>query len=316
MPDYPLRTIVARTGLTPELLRAWERRYGVVRPRRSRGGQRRYSEADLHKLTLLRQATSAGHQIGILAGLDDAELARVARRARVAEGRRENSVGGEPDVHGGAHRMAEVLRPAFDAIERYDGPALERILRSATVTLGATILIDRLISLLLHEIGERWHAGRLSPAHEHLASSVIRRTLTWIAEASAPDSAAPAVVVATPQGEPHELGAALAHAVASTEGWRVIYLGADLPAEDIVQAARRTRARLIALSLVQSRPGAGPLREVRRLATLVPRRMDVVIGGVAALPHERELETIGIRYIRDMPAFRAVLHELSTERAA
>jgi hypothetical protein len=90
----------------------------------------------------------------------------------------------------------------------------------------------------------------MSPAHEHLATVVVRRTLTWMMENGTPPPMAPAIVVATLAGQTHELGAMLAAAAASTHGWRVVYLGANLPASEIAVAANHTRATAVALSLL------------------------------------------------------------------
>ena len=293
---YPVRAVIARTGLTADVLRAWERRYGAVRPQRSGGGQRLYSEEDVNRLTLLRRATLAGHSI--------AEVARLRTEALEA-------LVDEP--HADASRAAPdlesaVVRAALAAAERLDGPALEGTLKRAALALG-TGFVDRIAPRFLTSVGERWHDGALSPAHEHLATSVVRRVLDWLLDAHSPAARAPRLVVATPAGEHHELGAMLVAAAAVAEGWAVVYLGANLPASEIVAAAQQVRARAVALSAVYANRG-GTLAEVERTARELPRGTTLFAGGGAIDASSSVLQDVGVRVLPDIPALRRALRTL------
>jgi len=295
-PRYPVRAVIARSGLTADVLRAWERRYGAVRPQRSAGGQRLYSEEDVTRLTLLRRATLAGHSI--------AEVARLRTEALEA-------LVDEP--HADASRAAPdlesaVVRAALAAAERLDGPALEGTLKRSALALG-TGFVDRLAPRLLTAVGERWHDGALSPAHEHLVTSVVRRVLDWLLDAHVPAARAPRLVVATPAGEQHELGAMLVAAAAVAEGWAVLYLGANLPASDIVAAAQQVRARAVALSAVYANRG-GTLAEVERTARALPRGTTLFAGGRAIDASTDVLRDAGVRVLPDIPALRRALRRL------
>ena len=293
---YPVRAVIARTGLTADVLRAWERRYGAVRPQRSAGRQRLYSEEDVIRLTLLRRATLAGHSI--------AEVARLPTEALEA-------LVDEP--HAAASQVAPdmesvVVRAALAAAERLDGPALEGTLKRAALALG-TGFVDRVAPRLLTAVGERWHEGALSPAHEHLVTSVVRRVLDWLLDAHVPAARAPRLVVATPAGEHHELGAMLGAAAAAAEGWAVVYLGANLPASDIVAAAQRVRARAVALSAVYGNRG-GTLAEVKRTARALPSGTTLFAGGRAIDASTDALRESGVRVLPDIPALRRALRRL------
>lgn len=258
IPRFPMRVVTRRTGLTPDLLRAWERRYGVVAPGRSDSGQRVYSEADIERLSLLYQITQAGHNISTVANLPLAELVSLAREA----GRADDAARAAHDANGSA---ATVLATALPAIARLDSAALDDTLRRSAILLGSSAFVDRVVTPLLVEVGNRWHRGALSPAHEHLATAVVRRVLAWVIDMASARTDAPSIVVATPAGEQHELGALLVHAAAAEEGWDVTYLGANLPAEAISRTARDREARFIALSAVYLE--AGVLRdEIARIA--------------------------------------------------
>jgi methanogenic corrinoid protein MtbC1 len=293
MPRHPLRYTTRRTGLTAARLRAWETRHGIVAPGRTAGGQRLYSDDDIERLLLLKRAVEAGHAIGPLARMDRAALERVASGDATAA---------LPSGPGSAGSLVESL---LGMVARLDAAGFERALRSAILRLGATAAMDRVIAPLLHRVGAQWHAGILSPAHEHAASDVVRRVLVWIRVYLRPPEGAAAIVIATPRGDRHELGAQMAAAAAADLGWRVVYLGADLPARDIAAAIRQARAGAVALSLVLD--DAPILREARALARAVGPGVRLVAGGSAAARRRTLLERAGYVVAGDVASLRAAL---------
>ena len=296
-PRYPMRVVVGRTGLTADVLRAWERRYRAVRPKRSAGRQRLYSEEDVTRLTLLRRATVAGHSIAEVARLDIPAL-----EALVDEPLR--GATGVP-----AEAIDAVVAAAIAATERLDATGVEAALKRGALLLGGAALVDQVISRFLGRVGERWHAGSLRPAHEHLASAAVRRVIEWAAAAYTPGPRAPRLVVATPLGELHEFGAMLAAAAAVEEGWRVVYLGASLPAADVAAAAGQLGARAVALSAVYADSGA-TLDEVRATARALPRGTALLVGGAAAEERADALRDAGARVLSDIPSLRRALRAL------
>lgn len=289
-----------RTGLSADVIRAWERRHGAVAPERSGGGQRLYTEDDVVRLALMRRATADGHSIGEIARLDTGALEALLAgpRRRGAEGPR--------------HALQAALDEAMVATERLDSVALEQALKRAVLSLGTERFVDDVVSRYLHAVGDRWHAGTLSPAHEHFASSTTRRVLAWVTDAYAPADDAPRIVVATPSGELHELGAMAAAAVAAAEGVLVVYLGANLPAADIAAAAKAVRARAVALSVVYANEGA-TTREVLQTARMVPAEVGVIVGGAASVQIEPVADDAGVRVLRDFDAFRHLLRLMAAD---
>lgn len=295
-PRYPVRVVISRTGLTADLLRAWERRYGAVKPQRSAGKQRLYSEDDVARLTLLRRATIAGHSVAEIARLDRLALEALVDEPTPARLR-------PPD-----EAIETVVSAATNAAERLDAAGVESALKRGALSFGAGALIDHVVSRFLHRVGERWHEGKLSPAHEHLASSAVRRVLAWTTEAYNPSPRAPRLVVATPSGERHEFGAMLTAAAAVEEGWRVVYLGPSLPAAHIVDAAKQVNARAIALSAVYA--NGAEMDDVYTTARTLPRGMTLIVGGAAADSHRDSLGEAGAVVVPDMTAFRRTLRSL------
>jgi DNA-binding transcriptional MerR regulator/methylmalonyl-CoA mutase cobalamin-binding subunit len=281
-PRHPIRVVAQRTGLSTPVLRAWERRYGAVQPQRSEGRQRLYSDADIRRLQLLATAVDGGRSIGLIADLPIEEL-----EALIDEDRAAPAV----PIGGAISPDAERLDHAMRLIEELRGDELERYLRHSMIQLRPQELVDGLMVPLLHEVGRAWQAGRMGPSTEHIASVSIRRFLEWVSSVNQARSVAPLVVTGTPAGQRHEFGALLAGLIAAYEGWRVRFLGPDLPAEEIVHAAEKLGASIVALSAVHPRLDADGIAEVVAVRRGLPPNVRVVIGGGGADPyHDRWVE--------------------------
>lgn len=317
---HSIGLVAERTGLSTHVLRAWENRYGAVEPARTGGGHRAYSDRQLHRLHLLARLTGLGHRIGRIATLPTEELERMMRRER------EEAAGpGAGDGRGGteAARAAEreeaadpFLERALEAVQRYDGEGLEDVLRRAALLLSARALVEEVAAPLLEELGERWSAGDLGPGQEHLASAALERVLAWVRDGFAPAAGAPALVVSTPAGQAHRLGALLAATLAAAQGWRVHDLGADLPAAEIARAARETGARAVAISVVYPPGRKGTAGELRTLADLLPEGVALLVGGRASGSHDETLEEVEALRLPGLAAFRRELARLEQGGAA
>ncbi len=299
-PQHSVRVVARRTGLTPDLLRAWERRYRVVEPTRSAGGQRNYSDADIERLQLLVKVTAAGRPIGQVAALGNAELRELAAADRSA-----HTVDATELEDPAVDHFREV---ALGAAENFDANLLESTLRTAALQLPSDRALDGVIGPLLLEIGSRWEQGRFPPANEHLATTVIRRVLTWMSDFPAtPAEHARTIVIATPATQLHDLGAMLAATVAATSGWRVAFLGASLPADELARAARLANADTVALSMVYSSDPAHVSGQLRQLRSELPPSVALVIGGAGAAAHADVLMQIGAHRLDSLAALRAWL---------
>lgn len=306
-----MRVVTRRTGLSADLLRAWERRYEVVKPSRSESGRRLYSDADIERLRVLYRATLAGRSIGQVAELSSEALTALVRQDAEADAEVERATERARRSELSAPRaVAGYLADCVRAVERLDAPRLDAVLRLAAVALPAAALLDGLAVPLLERVGTRWRAGTLSPVHGHLASAVLRRVLDWMIESASSPFATANLVVATPAGQVHEFGALLVAASAAAEGWRVTYLGADLPAEDIGDAAAGTRALCVALSVVSPEGDPALTAELRRLRTALPKNVALMVGGAASSAYGAVLDEIGAVQLDDLEDFRSQLRTL------
>jgi DNA-binding transcriptional MerR regulator/methylmalonyl-CoA mutase cobalamin-binding subunit len=308
--QHPIQVVVRRTGLTADVLRAWERRYGVVEPGRSPTGRRLYSDDDIERLRLLRRATLSGRSIGQVSELPTAELVRLIRDDEAEEARAPEPA---PE-RGDAARQLQL--DALEAAEAMDAGRLERLLRRATTALGAERALEAVAAPVLTEVGDRWQAGELSIAHEHLVSAVIRQVVGDLLRGASDDPDRPLAVFATPAGERHEFGALMAAVIAATRGWRVLYLGADIPAAEIARAAQRHRPRLVAVSVVSRESGTRLAGELRAVREALPRETTLVVGGRGLERHGSVLDEIAAVRIHDLAQLRDYLETgaAATER--
>ncbi len=273
---YPLRSAARLTGLSPEVLRAWERRYGAVVPQRTAGGTRRYRASDLERLRLLNAAVGAGHRIGQLVRLSNPELEQLA---------------GEPAA-APRDRLADIL----DALDALEGAEAQRLLGLHLSALGA-VRFAREISLPLgREIGERWAARRIGIASEHLATAILRSMLGSALQPNSASLRGARVIFATIAGERHELGLLMAALTAMGAGSNPIYLGPEVPVEDLLRAVERSGAAALAVSVVTA-PPAEVTRSLAALRGGLPAAVHLWVGGsgsneIAMPPAVERIETL------------------------
>jgi MerR family transcriptional regulator, light-induced transcriptional regulator len=299
---HSVRVVSRRTGLSPDLLRAWEKRYHAVEPTRTSGGQRNYSDADIARLKLLAQVVAAGRQIGQVAGLADSEL-----RALAASDAPQTAAVDPADANEVVAR--DFLSDALTAAENFDAPALEASLRTAALRLPSDQVLDRVFGPLLLAIGTRWHEGSFPPAKGHLATAVIRRVLTWMTDFPLVAETAPRIVIGTPAFQMHDLGAMLAATAASSNGWRVTFLGASLPAEELLRAVRMADADAVALSIVHPTDDPRLVTELRALRAGLPPSVALVVGGAGARAYIGVLDEVGAHHLPSIASLRSWLRE-------
>jgi len=300
----PIQVAARRSGVSPDVIRAWERRYAAVTPKRSATNRRLYSDEDIERLFLLSQVTRAGRRIGDVAGLSLKQLTAMAEADRDAASR----VGVSPAAP--PREAKQHLVACLVALEKLDSTALEEALDRAALDLSPPALMNQLVLPLMREVGDRWHDGSLRIANEHMTTSIVRSFLGRLQNGKRLSETAPNIVVATPAGQKHELGGLMVAVSASTDGWKVTYLGAELPAEEIAAAARQTHARAVALSIVYPADDPGLAREIQFLGSHLGETIPVIVGGPAAPAYKDALDKIGARLVSDLSSLRDELTSL------
>jgi DNA-binding transcriptional MerR regulator/methylmalonyl-CoA mutase cobalamin-binding subunit len=262
---HSIKTVSQVTGLTPDTLRAWERRYKAVQPRRDDGGRRLYDAADLTKLRLLRQAVTLGHPIHRAARLSLEELEDLVREARAQDP---------------AQSFSDLVTRLLAAVASYRSDLCDEILGLAIAGLSPRDAVRSVLAPALVEAGVRWHAGQFSAAQEHLLTASVERLVMTTMHTFQKVARGPGMVFGTLTGERHAIGSLLAAFLAASQGLRCIYLGAELPPAELAQAAVRSRAAVVALSLVTAIPHLE--RQLAQLCRQLPPEIDVWLGGSAA----------------------------------
>jgi DNA-binding transcriptional MerR regulator/methylmalonyl-CoA mutase cobalamin-binding subunit len=305
---HTMKVVARRTGLSPHVIRIWEKRYGAVTPSRTQTRRRLYTDSEIQRLVLLRRATLAGHSIRQIANLSLAQL-----RALVAE----DEVAGAPPASGPRSPADVSTAPAYlaacmTAVQALDAIALENALMHARVALSHTAFLEALIVPMMQSIGDLWRDGSLRIMHEHLVSAIVRTLLgSLVTPASLPPTA-PHMIVTTPAGQLHEIGALIVASIAGTEGWRVTYLGPNLPAEDIAAAVQQDPARAVGLSIIYPPDDPRLPQELARLRRYIGPDTPLFVGGRAAAGYDDMLQCVMAIRPKELAEFRAYLEALRT----
>jgi DNA-binding transcriptional MerR regulator/methylmalonyl-CoA mutase cobalamin-binding subunit len=307
---HTMKVVARRTGLSPHVIRIWEKRYGAVMPERTETRRRLYTEADIARLVLLRQATLLGHSISRIATLPT-EQVRALINAEAATALPAPST---PPPHADTVPAQSSLDACLDAVQRLDAVTLETTLMRARVILSHTAFLETVIVPLMQTIGDLWYQGVLRIMHEHFTSAVVRTLLGSLHLAPGLGDTAPHLIVTTPAGQLHEIGALCVASIASVDGWRVTYLGPNLPTEDIAAAVQQDQARAIGLSIMYPPDDPHLPLELGKLRRYLSPDVTIFVGGLSSASYQESLDSLGLVRPRDVPEFRRYLEALRTGR--
>ena len=266
---YRVGMVSKMTGLSTHTLRIWEKRYAAVLPKRTEAGGRLYTDAHVERLRLLHKLVGSGHSIGGIAKLPDADLRHMAAAFP------------PPSSQPPPRHLPEVRKRVLAAVEHFRTEEAEQTLARAALSNEPTEFLKGVVGPILVEVGDRWEQGELRIAHEHACSTVMRGLLFSLMRLYPTNDAGRRVVVATPAKEDHELGALMVAMLAVMHGWSVLYLGPNLPAEEIAYAVTDTDAQLVMLSITNLTPEESA-REIAAIESALPGRVRILVGGRAA----------------------------------
>lgn len=287
---YGISTLCRKTGLSPALLRAWEKRYGLLEPQRTEGGHRYYTDEDLRVLEQVSRMLDEGARIGEVAVLGRAELLARASFRPPLHTVADDIPEAEPDAI-----PTRLVTRLVEAAERYDAPSLDSLLDEVFARYSPLFVIRQVLQPAARRIGERWAGGCLSVASEHLFSGHLLRRLQrlvdWVPITS---PLAPRALCACFPDENHEAGVLVVAYHLALSGSRVLYLGASLPLEDLERAMGVTHPQTVCLSV--ARRGLLQVHKPALLALVRRRGLGVrfLVGGAGAWPPDPDLEAAGV----------------------
>lgn len=281
---YTIAAVERDTGLSKDVLRVWERRYGFPRPERDAHGERLYPADQVERLRLVRRLMDLGHRPGRLLGLSPEALAGLGpRRPGAVDASAPDAGGAEPvaaTLPGVDDPSLEVLR---DLLRAHRMTAYRQALEQRLARSGLRAFVQDTVAPLAVWVGEAWAAGELQVHEEHLFTEHTERTLRRAIDA-VPGGDAPRVLLTTAPHEPHALGLLMVEAALALEGAHCISLGTQMPAADIAQAAVAHRADAVAMSFSAAYPARQLASFLGTLREVLPDSVEVWIGGAGASP--------------------------------
>jgi methanogenic corrinoid protein MtbC1 len=277
VPVYNTRAVVQRTGVPADTFRAWERRYGIPKPERTAGNQRLYSERDVSVISWLRDQTRRGLTISQAVALYRSDAGERVPVQRSQLGPTPRAIG----ANGGAVEQFRRCRAAMvSALSAFDAAGAERALEETIAIATVEQVCLHVLEPVLVEIGDCWERGEISVSAEHFATAFVLRKLGALFNVSGPDAGRGPIMAACIEGELHEVGLLLTCLLLSRRGYRVIYLGPNLPTGDLIQAIRSIRPAMILLS-TSTLAGAD-----RMISAVAKIRFEIASARAEAAPEE------------------------------
>lgn len=247
-PIYNTRAVVQRTGVPADTFRAWERRYGVPNPSRTSGNQRLYSERDIATINWLRDQTNSKVTISQAIALLHSQSSVRMRDDRSDVVVQPGKAYGHRGTNEAESSFREIRDELVESLIALDGNDADRIVEEALALTSVENVCLHILEAALEEIGTRWQHGTANVAVEHFASAYVQRKFGALFNHSNPNEGRGPIVAACPEDELHEIGLLLSCLFLSRRGYKILYLGANLPLADLIITVERVQAPLVMLS--------------------------------------------------------------------
>jgi MerR family transcriptional regulator, light-induced transcriptional regulator len=298
MNTHRIHRVAKLTGLSKDVIRVWERRYGLVKPSRSSNRYREYSDEEVALLRFVKAQMEQGATIGALATEGHDQLVARMRIATPVSAEEQKPL----------ERLLDDLMGSLDPLDK---AGFERRLNGAVAVIPFDEAVQRILLPLQRRIGELWHQGRLNIGVEHYVTKIIQQKLFSVMNQLPVNESGPRILIACPEGETHEIGAQAVAYIAAIKGCHVYYLGPNLPHSDLVIFCETITPDLVLLSLTEVRPEAAMLQQLKDLEQLATR-WSVAVGGQGARAIGDRLRDTKIELLDDLVALHSRLTILLT----
>lgn len=305
-PRHPIQVVVRRTGLSADVIRAWERRYSAIAPTRDTNSRRLYSETDISKLIMLQRATSAGRRISEVVGLPLAELTVLVETDESAAAQSQGRRFSRPSTGS----VMEYFDECLEAIDSMDPVAFNLALDNAAQALDIPFLLEDLLRPFIHHVRDECRRGSMRLSQEKMATSMVRCYLSTLASSERPHASGPKLIVTTPLGQHYDLIALRLAVAANSYGWNTVYLGTSTPYDDIAFSLERSGSSAVALGIVRPVDDPHLPNELRRLRERLPHGTPVLISASALSGYSEVIEEIDAISIQSMGEMRLELDRI------
>lgn len=306
IPQHPIQVVSRRTGLTSDVIRAWERRYQVIEPQRASNGRRLYTDLDVEKLTLLKRATHAGRRISDITHLSTEELYALVETDDKAAAQALNI----PTERPSTGSVMEHFEECLDAVTALEPGELKTSLNRAATTLGIPFLLEDLLRPLIAHIRDECRRGNMHLAQERMATSMVRSYMCTLAASENNHDSDYKIIVTTPVRQSYDLISLRMAVAANSYGWQAIYLGTELPSDEIAYTCNQTKARAVALGI--ARPSDDPHlpNALRQLHQQLNQDCTLLVCGGAVSGYTEVIEEIHAVVVQTMGELRLELDRL------
>ena len=300
MNTHRIHRVAKLTGLSKDVIRVWERRYGLVKPSRSANRYREYSDPEVALLRFVKAQMEQGSTIGALAAEGrDSLVARMQVATPVAAE--------EQQPH---DRLLDELIGSLDPLDK---AGFERRLNGAVAVFPFEEALQRILLPLQRRVGELWHQGQLNIAVEHYVTKLIQQKMFSVMSQLPVNEFGPRVVIGCPERESHEIGAQAVAYIAATRGCHVYYLGPNLPSSDLRAFCDRVKPDLVLLSITEIKSDAEARHQLKELE-VVSAYWPVAVGGQGARAIGDLLRDTKIDLLDDLTALQSRLMILLSTR--
>lgn len=306
--EFNIKAVSKLTGIGIHTIRAWERRYSAITPKRSATNRRKYSEEEVNKLKLLAKATKNGFNIGNIAHLGIEKIEELLTKTE--ETLESNFTNVEKNSLPVESQFDLLIEESITIIKNFDREAMERILSQSLINNSKQTTILNFIIPLLEKVGELWAAGELRIMHEHFISSLLRTFLGSYLDGNSDSPNAPILVTGTFPGFQHDLGALIASILSLDSGWNSIFLGANLPSEEISAAVLQLNAQAVLISLIYPNDDAMVRTNLKNIRKFLGPKFPIIITGNSASYYSDFIKETDAIHLNKLEGLTNLLQEI------
>jgi len=300
MDHYPIRYISQHTGLTADCIRAWEKRYQAISPKRQ-SGQRLYSNEDLRRLQLLKGAIDAGCRISQISSLPDEELIKLGK-SNVIQKPIPKLKKLRPSKRQGPIEN-QLISEILTLMKGYQFHEVSQKIKQMAALSNPESFIERVVLPLLEQVGLEWEHQEFSIAQEHFLTNFLGQIIGGMFN-FLPTTSGPTILFATPSGHRHEFGLLSAALISVTRGYQTIYLGCDIPVPDILSAANELEVFMVVLAVQPVSTDDNLIENISNLKLRLKPGVGLCLGGPAFPELIQQLEEFKIPYLYDLEMFK------------